>query len=386
VRSFDLYKGREATWVKHLVLEKYLEKLAYKIGGWCATMNYVDGFAGPWHARDEQLADTPPHIAIARLRVVRDGLATRGSTPTVRCLFVEKDSSAVEKLKASVRDITDISIEVLHGEFEQHVPDVVRFASEGPRNFGFFFIDPTGWTGFGMNAIRSVLRHRPGEVLINFMTKDIKRFIDDPDSAALPTFVDLFGHEYYRDQWRGLTGQDREDVIVQAYCERVQEVGQFNHVVSAVVLHPTDERTHFHLVYGTRHREGLRVFRDVEKETMATQERVRATAKQRERIERTQQLEIFAADEVEREGHYQRLRERYLASSRAVVLEALTKRGTISFDDLEEIALAMPMTWTSDLKEWLQEWRGQGRVRLEGLAAKARVPQRDQNHRVVWLA
>ncbi|RMH15085.1 MAG: hypothetical protein D6696_21655 [Acidobacteria bacterium] len=50
-----LYKGREQTYVKHLVLEGYLRKLAYKWGYYGGTINYVDCFAGPWRHKSEDL-------------------------------------------------------------------------------------------------------------------------------------------------------------------------------------------------------------------------------------------------------------------------------------------------------------------------------------------
>ncbi len=60
----SLYKGREQTYIKHLVLRRYLQKLAYKKGWHGGTINYVDGFAGPWQQASEELKDTSPFIAI----------------------------------------------------------------------------------------------------------------------------------------------------------------------------------------------------------------------------------------------------------------------------------------------------------------------------------
>ena len=68
------YEGREQTYIKHLVLRRYLQKLAYKVGSWAGTLNYVDCFAGPWQHSDDELKDTSPFIAIDELRAARDGL------------------------------------------------------------------------------------------------------------------------------------------------------------------------------------------------------------------------------------------------------------------------------------------------------------------------
>lgn len=382
--DFDPYAGREATKVKHLILRRYLQKLAYKWGWYGGTINYVDGFAGPWKSGTEDLADTSPHIAIAELRRAREGIVKRGRTaPTVRCLFIERDAKAFARLQASVAEIRDIMVQVLPGEFEQLTGGVVEFEGEGVRPFGFCFIDPTGWTGFGMQAISPVLRHKPGEVLINFMTKDIKRFIDDPLSVALPRYRELFGNADYRAEWQGLNGQDREDEIVSAYCRRVKEVGGFSYVVSTIVLHPTDNRTHFHLIYGTRSVEGLRTFRDIEAGVMKDQAAIHAKAQQQKRVAQSGRPELWSADELAGTSHIEQSRARYLQLSKSRVHDAILKARRISYDDLEAIALSMPMTWESDLKQWLHDWKAEGLIRYEGLAPRARVPQHNRNHVIV---
>jgi hypothetical protein len=70
----ELYEGREQSAAKHLILSNYLEKLAYKIGfsrpG--LTLNYIDGFAGPWQSKDADLGDTSPGLALRKLTEVRD--------------------------------------------------------------------------------------------------------------------------------------------------------------------------------------------------------------------------------------------------------------------------------------------------------------------------
>ena len=385
MEDIELYADREATWVKHEILKQYLQKLAYKLGWWHAVINYVDGFAGPWQHRSEALTDTSPYIAIRELRAAKEGLARHGRAPrSFRCFFIEKDKKAYQTLTSSfLQTVTDMEIKSLNGEFEQHIADVLQFAG---RHFTFFFIDPTGWTGFGMNAISPILKYVPGEVLINFMTKDIKRFVDDPNSMALSAYNDLFGAADYRRHWQGLTGQDREDKIVETYSQRVKAAGGFTHVANTIVLHPRDARTHFHLVYATRSREGLRAFRDVEAKVMKEQARVRAQAQQTHRTARTSQLPLFGADEPGDSRHFEQLRVRYLTNSQAVVQATLEARKRISFDELEEVALAMPMTWESDVKAWIKSWQQQGLAHIEGLAPRARVPQRDSKHFIVWSA
>ena len=215
----SLYKGREQTYIKHFVLEHYLQKLAYKMGWWGGTLNYVDCFAGPWQHADETLKDTSPFIAIDELRTARAVLREH-SRPAlnIRCLFIERDRKAWELLSQQLRGVEDVEIQPpINGDFEQNIDVVLRFASttRTKRSFSFFFIDPTGWTGYSLNTIEPVLRHRPGEVLINFMTQFVNRFIDSDRPEDVERFTRLFGSAEYRARWSGLSGLDREDAILE---------------------------------------------------------------------------------------------------------------------------------------------------------------------------
>jgi hypothetical protein len=51
------YFGREQSLIKHIILEKYLERFAVITGSWCDGIIYVDGFSGPWNVQSEKLDD-----------------------------------------------------------------------------------------------------------------------------------------------------------------------------------------------------------------------------------------------------------------------------------------------------------------------------------------
>jgi three-Cys-motif partner protein len=84
--------------------------------------------------------------------------------------------------------VTDLEIRTLNSEFEQAIPEILKIIG---KSFSLVFIDPTGWTGFGLRQIAPILRHRPGEVLVNFMFDHINRFLDTPEPEM--SFDDLFG-------------------------------------------------------------------------------------------------------------------------------------------------------------------------------------------------
>lgn len=273
MNDLEYYRGREQSLIKHYILSKYLQRLTYKIVLGLKrphfTLTYIDGFSGPWQSRSETFSDTSFQIAIDQLRTVREDLADKHHIQLdLRCLFVEKEEPAFRKLQEHLNGITDIELELINGEFEDNIPRVLNFARSNENLFTFIFIDPTGWTGFGLNAITPLLRLHYSEVLINFMTKDIIRFIDDERVEIKATFRDLFGADEVQRLWPGLQGREREEAIVEAYRQRLKEVVGYQYAANAVIFHPEKDRTHFHLIYGTRNLEGLRVFRDSEQKAM----------------------------------------------------------------------------------------------------------------------
>src|SRR5262245_54021497 len=113
------YVGREQAYVKHVVLERYLQALAIKVGQFRpgTSLNYVDGFSGPWQSATAELRDTSPHIALRQLRTVRDDLAKRGVPMRIRALFVEKDKDAFRQLRELLQRFPDVETTPLFGEF-----------------------------------------------------------------------------------------------------------------------------------------------------------------------------------------------------------------------------------------------------------------------------
>lgn len=387
VRRED-YERREQAYVKHYVLKHYLQQLAFKRGNYRpgTTLNYIDGFSGPWQHATEELRDTSPHVALTELCAARETLRglPRPAELRIRGMFVEQDPEAFVLLRRLLRErFPSVECEAYNGEFEAHIPQARAFAEKGPQPFAFVFIDPTGWTGYGLKAITPLLRVTPGEVLINFMTKDIARFIDDEDSSALQSFIDLFGDGSYREAWRGLRDLDREDRIVETYCARVCQAGDFTHCAATIILNPRHDRTHYHLVYATRSLHGLVAFRETERKATPEQREARAEARQRERVSTRGQGELFAAPVMET-SYMAELQDRYQQRARAAVTTTLRERGEVDFDALVAIALQHPMTSLNDLKGWLGGWREHGAVEFVGLAGGERALAITRNHRLRW--
>lgn len=376
------YEGREQSYLKHFVLSQYLLRFGPIIGSRWSTINYIDSFAGPWEHRDSECRDTSFGIAVESFRNARTYLGEKsGQHLRVRCRFLEKDRSAFQKLDSYAKSLTDIEAEALNTEFELAVPQLVKFARAVPGAFTFLFIDPKGWTGFTMNLMAPLLQLPNSEVLINFMTGHILRFLKNEDSTA--SFERMFGRDI-RDQFEGLSGDLLEERAVREYMRSVKRTGRFRYVSSAIVFKPEIETPHFHLMYGTRDHKGVKVFKEVEQKLFGVTEEVRATAKARRRFEATSQSSLFAPADMHRSTAMEERRSRYLDMAKTRVRQRLTESGRIAYDGIWRTALAFPLVWESDLKDWIAGWRATGQLTIPTLTGRQSVPQVDRDE-LEWI-
>lgn len=372
MRSAAHYRGREQTYLKHFVLEQYLERVAYNIGSFADEFVYVDGFSGPWRATDEEYEDTSFVIAMNQLRSVRQGLADRGRQLNIRCVFVERNPASFAALQRAVSSIDDIDVQLLQGSFEDRIPDVARLVGS---SFALVFIDPTGWSGFALDKIRPLLQTNC-EVLVNFMFDDINRHVDDPRESIAATFDALFGGPGFELD----PDEDRERQIIEFYVNRLRGAGSFAHTTYTRILKPEHERTYFYLAYGTGHPKGLLEFRRVERKLFPEQARVRHEAKRAARVTKSRQEELFAAGTTEPPSVLETERETAIDAARVSIELAIETRRTVPFDELLLDAIEQPLVWESDVKAILKELRRRGRVRYEGLAPRERVPKFGNGH------
>lgn len=378
-----LYTGREQTLVKHFVLDAYLERFCHIIGSWAKTITYIDCFSGPWQSQTTDFSDTSFGIAIKQLRKARSTHAEKGRNLSLRCFFIEALPESYERLRQFAEQIPDIEITTRNLELESAIPEIVRFAKTGgPDAFTFSLIDPLGWRGFAMDVITPLLRLTPGEVLINFMTDFINRFIEVRDEATATDFDRMFGADI-RSAVAGLHREEREDRLVAEYMKNLRTRGNFNLVSSAIVFKPEIESTYYHLIYATRHDRGLQVFKEVEKRMQPVMTEARGAAKARKQESRTGQGSLPLMGAAFRSSKQERLRERYLRASRTEVESLLRTHTSIPYDDLWRAALARPLVWESDLKSWISEWQKKDQIQIQGLRERERVPKPWHDHVIV---
>jgi len=211
------YFEREQSAVKQYILREYLLPFALIIGTF-SDICYVDCCAGPWQSRSEDYADTSFGNAVSALTGAKEVLGRSGQSPKISCLFVEKEPAAFEQLKRFCANVKEIQAEALQGDFTQKISEIKAFLKQQGMPFPFFFIDPTGWKPIRMPSIKPILQINPGEVLINFMTSHIRRFLG-LESLELDA---LFG-EGHTSEIAGLHGTERDEAAVFAYASEVMK-------------------------------------------------------------------------------------------------------------------------------------------------------------------
>lgn len=162
-----------------------------------------------------------------------------------------KSRASFNALREHAEKISDLDIQVRHGEFESLIPEISKFIG---TSFSLIFVDPKGWTGFGLDKIKPLLELK-GEVLVNFMYDHINRHLEDHRSAVIRSIDPLFGGEGWLEdiEKRMAQGMSREDAVVETYRERFKETGSFPLATTTRILKPLADRTYYYLVYGTRH-------------------------------------------------------------------------------------------------------------------------------------
>lgn len=373
MKPAESYRGREQTYLKHFFLEKYLERVAYKVGSFAKEFVYVDGFSGPWRSEDAGHGDSSFVIAINKLRQVRDGLKGLNPNLKIRCVFVEPGKDAFPQLQAATSGIDDIEIKTINSEFEDAIPEILQYVGKA---FSLVFIDPTGWTGFGLNRIAPILQHEPGEVLVNFMFDHINRFLETQDPQV--SFDDLFGGAGWKDAIQ--QSANREDAIIALYTERLKATGRFKYATSTRIKKPLVDRSYFYLVYGTRHADGIIEFRSVERKEIGEQERVRLDAQELDRFLKTRQTDLFAGLGLERPdvgiASFGSEREGNLERAKQRLIELLSRRRDVTFGDARVHLLEIPLVWEPDVKQLVKD-----HAEVLGLTGKQRVPKADNRIR-----
>lgn len=299
-----IYDGREQAWIKHRLLESYLEKLLLIIGMAARTQGkveicYVDCFAGPWGDDSAQMEGTSIAISLRTMAMCKQKLAKLGVDATMRALYIELDKRAFGRLSDYLQKATPAGVDAQckEGDFLALRQDILKWC--GNTAFTFFFIDPKGWKTVGVPNLRPLLARPRSEFLINFMYDFINR------TAAMREWQDEIAE--FLDQSievvQGLEGaapQVRETALLSTYREGIKNAlppqrARFGPRTAYVRVMDRDrERAKYHLVYLTTHPVGIIEFMQISQDVELIQKRVRVAKKVEIRQQQSGMNDMFA--------------------------------------------------------------------------------------------
>ena len=127
--QIEHYRGREQSYIKHFLLNKYLEAAAFKLlqpRRGSPVFNFVDAFAGPWRVSDDdKFSDASFSQAVATLETVRRQLTKMGRAGLqVRYRFCERNPDSIVKLRRFAAEKQEFDIQVFQGSFEDNIDEV----------------------------------------------------------------------------------------------------------------------------------------------------------------------------------------------------------------------------------------------------------------------
>jgi three-Cys-motif partner protein len=299
-----IYDGREQAWIKHKLLESYLEKLLLIIGMAARPKGkveicYVDCFAGPWGDDSEQMEGTSIAISMRTMAQCKQKLAKLGVDATMRALYIELDKQAFGRLSGYLEKATPpgVDAQCKEGDFLALRQDILNWC--GDTAFAFFFIDPKGWKTVGVPNLRALLARPRSEFLINFMYDFINR------TAAMREWQEEIAE--FLDQpvevVQGLEGaapQIREAALLSTYRAGIKNAlpaqrARFRPRTAYVRVMDRDrERAKYHLVYLTTHPVGIIEFMQISQGVELIQKRVRAAKKAEIRQQQSGMDDMFA--------------------------------------------------------------------------------------------
>jgi three-Cys-motif partner protein len=292
------YKGKEQAFIKHTLLEAYLERLFMIVGQHEKIICYVDCFAGPWQEENADLKGTSIAISLDIMQKCRDGLRQLGKDVQFRALYIEKEEKAFDKLEAFLEGQSKPGIEThpLKGDFIDKRDDILAWCGE--RDFTFFFIDPKGWKqAVEIPTLLPLLQRPYSEYLINFMYDFLLR--THTQQAFADDIKAIFGEV---PNTQGMEPKERETTLLKKYRTQLKnaqpQTEDKPRSAYVAVLDSVKDRTKYHLVYLTRHPLGIKVFMEASAKVDIVQKTVRVHTKQEKRIEKSGQSEIFT-DSVE---------------------------------------------------------------------------------------
>jgi three-Cys-motif partner protein len=375
------YAGREQAYVKHVFLQEYLEVLAHKTASTYPHIIIVDGFAGPWQSANERFEDTSFGVGLTALRAAKESWKKQDRTVRMSAHLVERNKTAYAQLATILPKYLDIEIKTYQADFLSVLPQIL---ADLPKDaFVLFLIDPKGWR-LPLNALKDMLSRPNSEVIFNFMFDFINRAASIDDPKVVAGLNELIPHGSWRATLKAaqevsggmLTSDARKTILVGAFNESLAQLGGYNYVAETTVLRPLKDRPLYCLCYATRHRAGIKVFRDCQMKALQEQAAARAGARLKHTEVTSGQNELFESLHDMGPDKLDTALKREKSAARDTLL-ALTPEapGVIKYEDLWPQVLSRHIVRLTELNALAAELRKSGELLFPDWETGKRVPQ-----------
>jgi three-Cys-motif partner protein len=372
------YQGREQAYVKHVFLERYLERLVHKTASRYDHVVYVDGFAGPWQSANESFQDTSFGIALHALRQAKATWKAAGRDVRMSAYLVEQDAESYAQLAKIPPRYLDIEVKTYHGDFLTVLPTIL--ADIPAQAFAFFFVDPKGWR-FRLHDLAAMLQRSKSEVIFNFMFDFINRAVSMSNPALTRSLDELIPYGDWRKKLeeaerRGATSDDRKMILVDAFGESLAKIGDYNYVAETTVLKPLSDRPLYCLCYATRHPKGIEVFRDCQLQALHEQSKARAATKVKHAESVSGQREIFESlHEMAPNDLETKLAAEKAAAERLLLELTPVAPSSVTYEVVWPRVLAKHMVRVPDVNQMAARLRKEESISFPDWERGKRVPQ-----------
>jgi hypothetical protein len=173
-----------------------------------------------------------------------------------------------------------------------------------------------------------------------------------------------------------LTSDARKTILVGAFNESLAQLGGYNYVAETTVLRPLKDRPLYCLCYASRHRAGIKVFRDCQMKALQEQAAARAGARLKHTEATSGQNELFESLHDMGPDKLDAALKREKSAARTALL-ALTPEapGVIKYEDLWPQVLSRHIIRLTELNALAAELRKSGELLFPDWVTGKRVPQ-----------
>jgi hypothetical protein len=149
----------------------------------------------------------------------------------------------------------------------------------------------------------------------------------------------------------GLSGQELDDAASMSFADELRNRHFYRYTCTSVVLNPTEKRTHYHLIYGTRNIAGVNKFKEAEKRCFPLMQTARLGARRRQTG--ADEQPYLSSDFEPTEDQYCLELKQHYAHSALAAIQAQRRSKPLAEEDVWEIASRFPLVWKSDVQQWL---------------------------------